>query len=326
MADVKGVDINAEPSVTRMNDTDKMVVSRRTATNWRAVSFEVIRRQLHGEQGRIGPQGPEGPQGPRGFTGAKGDPGIKGDPGNDGNDSTVPGPQGPEGPQGPQGPIGNQGPEGDLPVVELANEIAYNNLQNKDPETLYWWPEDNVGRIQGVEDRAVVKIANSKVDGFEGLSMWRGEKSEYDAITSKDNDTIYFVDGDGVYVGTIKIASFGGGSGGSGAKGDPGQKGDPGPAGPQGPIGPQGPRGNPGNDGGPGQKGEPGKDGAAGEKGNMGDAGTAPNINGVTGGSVTQVDNSRESGFQGLSFWSGTKAQYDAITNKDANTFYIVGS
>lgn len=37
-----------------------------------------------------------------------------------------------------------------------------------------------------------------------------------------------------------------------------------------------------------------------------------------------QVDNARITGTQGLSIWAGTRAQYNAITTKDANTLYFV--
>ena len=46
-------------------------------------------------------------------------------------------------------------------------------------------------------------------------------------------------------------------------------------------------------------------------------------IDGVSGGDVRQIDNARTAGFQGLSVWYGTKAQYDAITNKSASTIYF---
>lgn len=36
------------------------------------------------------------------------------------------------------------------------------------------------------------------------------------------------------------------------------------------------------------------------------------------------IDNNRETGFNGLKVWSGTQAQYDAITNKDNSTLYFV--
>lgn len=64
--------------------------------------------------------------------------------------------------------------------------------------------------------------------------------------------------------------------------------------GPAGPIGPQGPTGPAGTQGIKGETGEPGQ-----------------NIINQNGG-------------QPLKYWAGTKAQYDAITNKDENTIYDI--
>ena len=71
-------------------------------------------------------------------------------------------------------------------------------------------------------------------------------------------------------------------------------KGAPGPMGPAGPIGPQGPTGPAGTQGLKGEAGEPGQ-----------------NIINQNGG-------------QPLKYWAGTKAQYDAIANKDENTIYDI--
>lgn len=67
-----------------------------------------------------------------------------------------------------------------------------------------------------------------------------------------------------------------------------------GPIGPEGPIGPQGPTGPAGTQGLKGETGEPGQ-----------------NIINQNGG-------------QPLKYWVGTKAQYDAIANKDENTIYDI--
>ena len=64
--------------------------------------------------------------------------------------------------------------------------------------------------------------------------------------------------------------------------------------GPAGPIGPQGPTGPAGTQGLKGETGEPGQ-----------------NIINQNGG-------------QPLKYWAGTKAQYDAIANKDENTIYDI--
>ena len=71
-------------------------------------------------------------------------------------------------------------------------------------------------------------------------------------------------------------------------------KGAQGPVGPAGPIGPQGPTGQAGTQGLKGETGEPGQ-----------------NIINQNGG-------------QPLKYWAGTKAQYDAIANKDENTIYDI--
>ena len=71
-------------------------------------------------------------------------------------------------------------------------------------------------------------------------------------------------------------------------------KGAQGPVGPAGPIGPQGPTGPAGTQGLKGETGEPGQ-----------------NIINQNGG-------------QPLKYWAGTKAQYDAIANKDENTIYDI--
>ena len=71
-------------------------------------------------------------------------------------------------------------------------------------------------------------------------------------------------------------------------------KGAQGPVGPAGPIGPQGPAGPAGTQGLKGETGSPGQ-----------------NIINQNGG-------------QPLKYWAGTKAQYDAIANKDENTIYDI--
>lgn len=71
-------------------------------------------------------------------------------------------------------------------------------------------------------------------------------------------------------------------------------RGAQGPTGPAGPIGPQGPTGPAGTQGLKGETGSPGQ-----------------NIINQNGG-------------QPLKYWAGTKAQYDAIANKDENTIYDI--
>lgn len=87
-----------------------------------------------------------------------------------------------------------------------------------------------------------------------------------------------------------------------GAQGPQGARGPAGPAGPAGAVGPRGPEGQRGPQGNAGPAGPRGADGAPGQ-----------NIINQNGG-------------QPMKYWSGTRAQYDAIPNKDSNTIYDIYS
>ena len=108
-----------------------------------------------------------------------------------------------------------------------------------------------------------------------------------------------------------------------GERGDDGVPGQNGAKGDQGDRGPAGSNGRDGSDGAPGAKGDQGDVGPQGPAGADGSAYDPNTIDGVSGGDVTQIDNARTTGFQGLSAWYGTKAQFDAITTKDSNTIYF---
>jgi hyaluronoglucosaminidase len=82
-----------------------------------------------------------------------------------------------------------------------------------------------------------------------------------------------------------------------GAQGPQGARGPAGPTGPAGPAGPVGPRG---------------PEGQRGPQGNTGPAG-APGQNIIN-----------QNGGQPMKYWAGTRSQYDAISNKDANTIYDI--
>ena len=90
-----------------------------------------------------------------------------------------------------------------------------------------------------------------------------------------------------------------------GLKGAQGPQGARGPAGPTGPAGPAGQRGPQGN------AGPAGARGATGERGPAG----APGQNIIN-----------QNGGQPMKYWSGTRAQYDAIANKDSTTIYDIYS
>lgn len=101
-------------------------------------------------------------------------------------------------------------------------------------------------------------------------------------------------------------------------RGAQGPAGPAGPAGPQGPQGVQGQTGPRGNDGPRGERGPIGQTGPQGVQGPIGPAGQK----GDKGEPGQNIIN--QNGGQPLKYWAGTKAQYDAIATKDANTIYDV--
>ena len=103
-----------------------------------------------------------------------------------------------------------------------------------------------------------------------------------------------------------------------GAQGPVGPVGPPGPMGPDGPIGRQGLKGN---DGPRGERGPIGLTGPQGIQGPPGPVGP-PGPKGSNGEPGANIIN--QNGGQPLKYWAGTKTQYDAIPNKDANTIYDI--
>ena len=97
-----------------------------------------------------------------------------------------------------------------------------------------------------------------------------------------------------------------------------GAQGPAGPAGSQGPQGVQGQTGPRGNDGPRGERGPIGQTGPQGVQGPIGPAGQK----GDKGEPGQNIIN--QNGGQPLKYWAGTKAQYDAIATKDANTIYDI--
>lgn len=127
----------------------------------------------------------------------------------------------------------------------------------------------------------------------------------------------------------------------TGPKGDRGERGEMGPRGADGVIrfeqltsqqreslrgeqGPQGPQGSPGP---AGPKGEDGARGPAGPQGPRGATGaTGPQgprgLTGPSGAPGQNIINQNDG--QALKYWFGSKAQYNAISNKDSNTIYDI--
>lgn len=109
-----------------------------------------------GDPGPAGPQGIQGVKGDTGATGAKGDKGDKGDTGATGL----------QGIQGIQGAKGDKGDKGD------PGTTSWNSISDK-PATF------------------TPPIATAAVLG--GVKIWTGTQATYDAITTKDSATLYFI-------------------------------------------------------------------------------------------------------------------------------------
>ena len=98
-------------------------------------------------------KGDRGPQGPAGPQGPQGPQGLTGSQG----------PQGLTGPQGPQGPAGSDG---------LTTQIRVNGTTYTQSNGLITLPD---------------YPASSQ------YNIWVGTQTEYDAISTKDNNTLYFI-------------------------------------------------------------------------------------------------------------------------------------
>ena len=145
---------------------------------------------IQGEQGPAGPQGPQGiqgeqgPQGPAGPQGAKGERGEKGEQGAQGPQGER-GEQGPQGKQGIQGEQGPQGPAG--PQGEPGTGVSSDEVQTMINSSL-------TGYSTTTQMNAAISDAvQNKVSSTSVTTIWRGTQSQYDAITNKDEQTLYFI-------------------------------------------------------------------------------------------------------------------------------------
>lgn len=143
----------------------------------------------------IGPlQGPQGPQGIQGIQGPAGLDGIQGPAGPQG-------PQGEQGIQGIQGPAGEQGEQG-VPgqgvasggtvgqvLIKKSNndyETEWKNFEESDPTVPDW-----------AKQKAKPTYTASEVGAMPASTIltafWSGTQEEYDAITTKNDTTLYLI-------------------------------------------------------------------------------------------------------------------------------------
>jgi len=142
-----------------------------------------------GPIGSIGPSGPQGDPGPTGPTGAQGETGPAGPQGPAGptgpQGQTGPtgttGPAGPTGPQGDAGPAGPQGPTG--PHEHTAADV--DSGASSDGQVL---TSDGAGG-------AAWEPLPPRVQGVGVSTVWAGSQAAYDAISTPDPNTLYFVTG-----------------------------------------------------------------------------------------------------------------------------------
>ena len=186
----------------------------------------------------------------------------------------------------------------------------------------------------------MVEIANAKVQ-FKRMTRQQWQTSSYIAAAGElvfESDTGYAKFGDGVN----RYSQLRYLTGPQGERGPKGETGERGPAGRDGVVtfeklsqaqknslkgdrGEQGPPGPTGPRGADGARGVNGERGATGERGPQG----APGIQGPPGpigrtgaaGQPGQNIINQKTG-QPMKYWLGSKAEFDAISNKDAGTVY----
>ena len=165
-----------------------------------------------GPKGDTGPQGPEGPQGPQGEQGIQGIQGVQGPKGDTGL-------TGPEGPQGTAGTPGTNGQNGITPHIDDNNGNWF--IGDTDTGVHAQGPQGEQG-IQGIQ-------GIQGTQGPQGASgqeyVWTGTQAAYDAITTKDPNTIYCITDGEEYATEQWVADYvdqhGGGGSGSGSGLDP---------------------------------------------------------------------------------------------------------
>ena len=143
-----------------------------------------------GPQGADGQNGTQGPQGERGPQGEKGETGAQGPQGADGQNGTQ-GPQGERGPQGEKGETGAQGPQGERgpqgPAGSAESSVTSGEVQTMIESALtdYY--------TSGQTDNAISAATQNFVTSTSVRIIWVGTTAQYEAITTKDPYTLYFI-------------------------------------------------------------------------------------------------------------------------------------
>lgn len=164
-----------------------------------------------GDTGEQGPQGETGAQGPKGDTGEKGEKGEKGDKGDTG-------PKGDTGEQGHKGDTGPQGPKGDTGEVDYSRLSGYTTTAVTaelsaatsgiavDLQILSAASQNFItsaqtkAQIEGYHyttsaetATAIATATQNMVTSTYANKIWVGTTAQYNAISVKDPNTLYFI-------------------------------------------------------------------------------------------------------------------------------------
>nr|DAN51384.1 MAG TPA: hyaluronidase [Caudoviricetes sp.] len=289
---------------------------------------------IQGIQGQTGPQGNPGPKGDRGDTGPKGADGVM-------RFEALTSEQR-ESLRGPQGPSGERAHSLNANVriegsyknnatsqLNLFADVFYDNEAVTSGYTLDYY-------YRGFGNNNWQVLRNQSVDSTGKFGQWSASQRSGGwfevriEVSYQNLRASAFARLENVNDGERGQAGVAGPAGPTGAQGQRGPEGPQGPRGFTGQTGPTGPRGADGArgaDGRPGPQGLTGPVGPRGPEGQRGPQGPQgnPGPKGDRGNDGAPGQNIiNQNGGQALKYWYGSKAQYDAISNKDPNTIYDV--
>ncbi len=271
-------------------------------------------RGLIGVTGAVGAQGAQGIKGDTGSTGPKGDTGAQGNTGVDGV----------QGVQGLTGPAGETGATGASGIgIDIQGTDTVSSIKTKPSTTVgeAWIASDT-----GLDDDGLSVLVSDvlRATGSKWINIGpiKGDKGDI-GLTGETG-----IQGPS---GTQGIQGI------QGIQGTQGLQGDKGDTGEQGIQGPEGLQGEQGFTGSTGAKGDTGATGATGEQGQGVPVGVFPadedkivvikesgNVLEDMPAYVLSEDNVSTGAKRIITMVSITQAEYDAITIKDADTYYAI--
>ena len=91
------------------------------------------------------------------------------------------GPQGPVGPTGPQGPVGSTGPQGPVGSIGPQGPAGTDGLTT----------QIRVNGTTYTQTNGLITLPDYPTSS--PYNIWVGTQSQYDALSTKDNNTLYFI-------------------------------------------------------------------------------------------------------------------------------------